>query len=66
MFLMALVYLIFMNLLSGTKLGYHAYTFGLFLDKLLQKIDPKGRDTASIFKEYIADPFSEYTHITTS
>ena len=65
MLLMTLVYLIFMNLLSGTKLGYHAYTFGLFLDKLLQKTNPKGRDTASIFKEYIADPFSEYT-ITTS
>ena len=41
--------------------GYHTQTFGLYLDKLLQKVDPKGRDTATAFKEDIADPFGGYS-----
>ena len=42
---------------AGQKHGYHIYTYGLYLDRLIQKIDPKGRDTARIFQEEVAKPF---------
>ena len=42
---------------AGQKHGYHIYTYGLYLDRLIQKIDPEGRDTAKIFQEEIAKPF---------
>ena len=42
---------------AGQKHGYHIYTYGLYLDRLIKKIDPEGRDTAKIFQEEIAKPF---------
>ena len=34
--------------------GFHEQTFGLYTDVLLQKIDPKGRNTSQIFTDEIA------------
>ena len=42
---------------AGQKHGYHTYTYGLYLDRLIEKIDPKRRDTATVFHEEIAKPF---------
>ncbi|KAL4221526.1 hypothetical protein ACF0H5_019783 [Mactra antiquata] len=41
----------------GEHFGYHALTFGLYVDELIQRVDKQGRDTATIFKEEIADKF---------
>nr|XP_022303590.1 beta-lactamase domain-containing protein 2-like [Crassostrea virginica] len=41
----------------GTAYGYHGITFGLFVDSLLQKADPKHRRVDQIFKEEIGDKF---------
>nr|XP_022331156.1 beta-lactamase domain-containing protein 2-like [Crassostrea virginica] len=41
----------------GTAYGYHIITFGLYVDTLLQKADPKHRRVDKIFKEEIGDKF---------
>ncbi|KAL4217717.1 hypothetical protein ACF0H5_022458 [Mactra antiquata] len=58
----------------GTAHGYHAATYGSYVDVLLKKVDPKGRDTAQIFyedfaKEYDLDmfmntPLDQYYRVT--
>ncbi|KAL4217674.1 hypothetical protein ACF0H5_022416 [Mactra antiquata] len=58
----------------GTAHGYHAVTYGSYVDVLLKKVDPKGRDTAQIFyedfaKEYDLDmfmntPLDQYYRVT--
>lgn len=42
---------------AGTQTGYHPVTFGAYVDTLLRKADPRGRDIAEIFKEDIAGVF---------
>lgn len=42
---------------AGLNHGFHTYTYGLYLDRLIEKIDPNGRDTAKIFQEEITYPF---------
>lgn len=42
---------------TGTAYGYHIITFGLYVDTLLQKADPKHRRVDKIFKEEIGDKF---------
>jgi len=34
-------------------------TFGLYVDELLQRADPAHRDTATLFKELVADPLGK-------
>ncbi|XP_052220680.1 beta-lactamase domain-containing protein 2-like [Dreissena polymorpha] len=41
----------------GAQFGYHALTFGLYVDELIQRTDPNHRDTATIFQDLIAKPF---------
>ncbi|XP_060598782.1 beta-lactamase domain-containing protein 2-like [Ruditapes philippinarum] len=41
---------------AGEKFGYHALTFGLFVDELIQRVDPAHRDTDTIFMEEISKP----------
>ncbi|XP_061169148.1 beta-lactamase domain-containing protein 2-like [Saccostrea echinata] len=41
----------------GTMYAYHAITYGLFVDSLLTKADPKHRRADKIFKEEIGDKF---------
>jgi CubicO group peptidase (beta-lactamase class C family) len=41
---------------TGEKFGYHALTFGLFVDELIQRVDPAHRDTDTIFMEEISKP----------
>ncbi|XP_053380220.1 beta-lactamase domain-containing protein 2-like [Mercenaria mercenaria] len=40
----------------GTLHGYHEWTFGIILDRLIQKQDPKHRTVSEIFQEEIAKP----------
>ena len=42
---------------AGSKFGYHSFTYGLYLDKLVQEIDPAKRDIAKIFEEEIATKY---------
>ena len=44
----------------GAHFGYHALTFGLYVDELIQRADPQHRDTATIFKHMIAEPFGKF------
>lgn len=39
----------------GTASGYHAVSIGFILDGLVQKVDPRGRDIRTFFKEEIAE-----------
>ncbi|XP_062592541.1 beta-lactamase domain-containing protein 2-like, partial [Saccostrea cucullata] len=41
----------------GTAYSYHVITFGMYVDVLLRKADPKHRNVDQIFKEEIAEPF---------
>lgn len=42
---------------AGSKFGYHAVTYGLYLDKLVEKVDPAGRSTEQVFLEDLAQPY---------
>ncbi|KAL4219700.1 hypothetical protein ACF0H5_022270 [Mactra antiquata] len=41
----------------GTRHGYHSLSYGLYVDTLLKKVDPKGRDTTQIFYEDFVKPY---------
>lgn len=47
---------------SGKAFGYHALTFGLYVDELLQHADTEHRDTDTIFQDEIAKPFGMYSN----
>ncbi|XP_060588557.1 beta-lactamase domain-containing protein 2-like [Ruditapes philippinarum] len=40
---------------AGQALGYHTVSYGPYVDTLVRKADPKGREITKIFKEDIAD-----------
>lgn len=40
----------------GSRTGFHDWTFGLIMDRLVQKIDPKHRSISDIFTEEVAKP----------
>ena len=42
---------------SGTTHGYHAATFGLYLDQIVRRVDTRGRGIQQFFREEIGDPF---------
>ncbi|XP_060064309.1 beta-lactamase domain-containing protein 2-like isoform X2 [Ylistrum balloti] len=42
----------------GLGVIYHAITYGLYLDRLLPKIDPKGRSVKQMFEEDFANKFN--------
>lgn len=46
-------------LLKGTAYSYHVITFGMYVDVLLRKADPKHRNVDQIFREEIATPFGK-------
>ncbi|XP_062606408.1 beta-lactamase domain-containing protein 2-like [Saccostrea cucullata] len=46
----------------GTAYSYHVITFGMFVDVLLRKADPKHRNVDQIFREEIALPFDIDIH----
>ncbi|OWF54642.1 Beta-lactamase domain-containing protein 2 [Mizuhopecten yessoensis] len=46
------------NVFVGSGVVYHAITYGLYLDRLLPKIDPQGRSVKQMFEEDIANPFN--------
>ena len=47
---------------TGSKFGYHGVTYGLYADRLVEKVDPKGRSTRQVFLEDIAEPFGNYSY----
>ncbi|XP_071097210.1 beta-lactamase domain-containing protein 2-like [Haliotis cracherodii] len=47
----------------GTAHGYHALTFGFYVDTLVRMADPKHRNMTQIFREEIAEPFDIDFHI---
>ncbi|XP_046557179.1 beta-lactamase domain-containing protein 2-like isoform X1 [Haliotis rubra] len=47
----------------GTAHGYHAFTFGFYVDTLVRMADPKHRNMTQIFREEIAEPFGIDFHI---
>ncbi|XP_071096596.1 beta-lactamase domain-containing protein 2-like [Haliotis cracherodii] len=47
----------------GTAHGYHAITYGFFVDTLVRMADPKHRNITQIFREEIAEPFGIDFHI---
>ncbi|XP_048763866.2 uncharacterized protein LOC125671923 isoform X2 [Ostrea edulis] len=46
----------------GTAYSYHVITFGMYVDVLLRKADPKHRNIDQIFREEIAEPFDIDIH----
>lgn len=46
----------------GTAYSYHVITFGMYVDVLLRKADPKHRNVDQIFREEIATPFDIDIH----
>ena len=38
-------------------MGYHALTYGLYVDELLRRVDPKHRTMQQFIREEIADTF---------
>lgn len=47
-------------MVSGTGVGYHAITIGMYMDQLVRHADPKHRSIPQFFKEEIAEPFGTY------
>ncbi|KAL5018589.1 hypothetical protein ScPMuIL_004311 [Solemya velum] len=47
----------------GNGFGYHPYTFGLYIDMIVRKVDRKWRGVADYFREEIALPFGIDFHI---
>ncbi|XP_055954883.1 beta-lactamase domain-containing protein 2 [Patella vulgata] len=43
--------------LPGKYHGYHPYTFALYLDQIVRRVDPKFRSLSKYFEEEIAQPF---------
>ncbi|KAL5017870.1 hypothetical protein ScPMuIL_003592 [Solemya velum] len=41
----------------GSGFGYHAVSFGLYLDQIVRRVDLKWRSLAEYFREEIAEPF---------
>ncbi|XP_033755479.1 beta-lactamase domain-containing protein 2-like [Pecten maximus] len=41
----------------GTKHGYHPFTFALYLDQIVKRVDPEGRSLSQYFHEEMAKPF---------
>ncbi|KAL4219535.1 hypothetical protein ACF0H5_022111 [Mactra antiquata] len=41
----------------GSEFGYHGVTYGLYVDTLIRKVDPKHRNVAQFFRDEIGDPF---------
>ncbi|XP_069112794.1 beta-lactamase domain-containing protein 2-like isoform X3 [Argopecten irradians] len=41
----------------GTKHGYHPFTFAMYLDQIVRRVDPEGRCLAHYFQEEMAKPF---------
>ena len=41
----------------GTDYGYHALSFGPYVDQLVRRIDPGHRSLQQVFREEIAVPF---------
>ncbi|XP_045194379.2 beta-lactamase domain-containing protein 2-like [Mercenaria mercenaria] len=48
---------------AGKQFGYHALTFGLYVDELIQHADPQRRDTDTVFQEEIAKPLGIDFHM---
>ena len=42
---------------TGTKHGYHMVSFGLYVNEIVKRADPKGRPLWVIFDEDIAQEF---------
>ncbi len=40
----------------GTRMGYHAYTYGWILGELVRRTDPHGRSIGRFVKEEVAEP----------
>ncbi|XP_005109262.2 beta-lactamase domain-containing protein 2 [Aplysia californica] len=49
--------------LPGTRFSYHAFTYGMYVDALVRKVDPLHRNISQFFKEEVADPFDLDLHI---
>ncbi|XP_067662266.1 beta-lactamase domain-containing protein 2-like [Haliotis asinina] len=47
----------------GTNHGYHAITYGFYVDTLVRMADPKHRNMTQLFREEIAEPFGIDIHI---
>ena len=43
----------------GSTSGYHALTFGVVVDQLIRRIDPKHRSLDQYFREEIAEPYGK-------
>ncbi|KAK7475375.1 hypothetical protein BaRGS_00033393 [Batillaria attramentaria] len=41
----------------GRSVGYHALTFGMYVDALIRRADPKHRNLTQFFQDEIAKPF---------
>ena len=46
----------------GEKHGYHPVTFGLYLDQLVRRADPKHRSLSQYFQDEIAVPFGRSSY----
>ena len=44
----------------GSGVGYHAISFGLYLDQIVRRVDPQKRSLAKYFREEIAIPFGKF------
>ncbi|XP_046578010.1 beta-lactamase domain-containing protein 2-like [Haliotis rubra] len=47
----------------GTAHGYHAITYGFYVDTLVRMADPNHRNMTQIFREEVAEPFGIDFHI---
>lgn len=43
----------------GTNYGYHGITFGLYVDALIRRTDPKKRTVGQFFDEEVSKPFGK-------
>ena len=43
----------------GERFGYHALSFGLYIDQLVRRIDPHHRSLDQFFQEEVAVPFGQ-------
>ena len=44
---------------TGSQVAYQAFTYGMYVDALIRRVDPQHRNLSQFFDQEIAQPYSE-------
>ena len=44
---------------TGSQVAYQAFTYGMYVDALIRRVDPQHRNLSQFFDQEIARPYGE-------